>query len=288
MNNKAFDIGNADRALTNEQLSIAKQVFDQQHERQFGLPIFEVVPIPDGCKASFPLDFFSLSNSSDGPRAHIMYTPNSPLAIPADATEVYGVMVRFAKNVSWSPNDEETSFDDQVGQFIEGIDRQTLDAQIRLLIESGAVAEPSSVSSVVRDLREKNKLNTFTHILIDSEHELSEAQVATLQEIIRESYPDAEFELVGNKKFESEDAVVFIERISDLQKVFSDYTGIDKPPFILINANYRDSFIVAPKATGVEVFEDPAVGRSMRVGFYGWIEMALFALDNRRVVSGHF
>lgn len=49
----------------------------------------------------------------------------------------------------------------------------------------------------------------------------------------------------------------------------------------------NDSFIM-PVKQELQVFEDPALHRQQRVGFYGWAEMGFAVLDNRRVLLGSF
>ena len=48
-----------------------------------------------------------------------------------------------------------------------------------------------------------------------------------------------------------------------------------------------DSFLM-PMKQQVQIFEDPALHRQQRVGWYGWAELGFGVLDNRRVLLGSF
>ena len=62
---------------------------------------------------------------------------------------------------------------------------------------------------------------------------------------------------------------------SDLELV----VGLDK--------SSNDSFVM-PVKQPLEVFEDPALHRHQRAGFYGWAEVGFGVLDNRRILLGSF
>lgn len=49
----------------------------------------------------------------------------------------------------------------------------------------------------------------------------------------------------------------------------------------------NDSFVMPVKKT-VEIFEDEALHRFQRQGYYGWAELGFGVLDNRRVLAGSF
>jgi hypothetical protein len=49
----------------------------------------------------------------------------------------------------------------------------------------------------------------------------------------------------------------------------------------------NDSFVMPVKKT-VEIFEDEALHRHQRQGYYGWAEIGFGVLDNRRVLAGSF
>lgn len=70
----------------------------------------------------------------------------------------------------------------------------------------------------------------------------------------------------------------------------SDTLGItlpsDKVEIVVgLDLNNRDSF-VNPVRAEVEVFEDPALHRSRKFGFYAWREHGFSVLDSRRVLIG--
>ena len=52
-----------------------------------------------------------------------------------------------------------------------------------------------------------------------------------------------------------------------------------------IDQSANDSFVM-PVKKEVEIFEDPALHRHQRQGYYGWAEMGFGVLDNRRIIAG--
>jgi len=54
-----------------------------------------------------------------------------------------------------------------------------------------------------------------------------------------------------------------------------------------LDLNNRDSFVM-PVRREVEIFEDEALHRNQRQGYYGWAELGFGVLDNRRVLAASF
>jgi len=54
-----------------------------------------------------------------------------------------------------------------------------------------------------------------------------------------------------------------------------------------IDQSAKDSFVM-PVKKEVEIFEDPALHRHQRQGYYGWSEIGFGCLDNRRIIAGSF
>ena len=54
-----------------------------------------------------------------------------------------------------------------------------------------------------------------------------------------------------------------------------------------IDRSANDSFIM-PVKQDVQIFEDDALHRQQRAGFYGWAEVGFAVLDNRRILLGSF
>ena len=54
-----------------------------------------------------------------------------------------------------------------------------------------------------------------------------------------------------------------------------------------LDQSSNDSFVM-PVKQPLEVFEDPALHRHQRAGFYGWAEVGFGVLDNRRILLGSF
>ena len=54
-----------------------------------------------------------------------------------------------------------------------------------------------------------------------------------------------------------------------------------------LDLSANDSFIM-PVKQDVQIFEDDALHRQQRAGFYGWAEIGFAVLDNRRILLGSF
>lgn len=54
-----------------------------------------------------------------------------------------------------------------------------------------------------------------------------------------------------------------------------------------LDQSTNDSFVM-PMKQALQVFEDPALHRQQRAGYYGWAELGFGVLDNRRVILGSF
>jgi hypothetical protein len=61
----------------------------------------------------------------------------------------------------------------------------------------------------------------------------------------------------------------------------------DKEIVVGLDLSSNDSFIM-PIKQDVQIFEDDALHRQQRAGFYGWAEIGFAVLDNRRVLLGSF
>ena len=80
----------------------------------------------------------------------------------------------------------------------------------------------------------------------------------------------------------------------EYQTFFSDASGLggsvqaaDLELVVGIDQAANDSFIM-PMKQNVEIFEDPALHRQQRAGYYGFAELGFGVLDNRRVILGSF
>jgi len=61
----------------------------------------------------------------------------------------------------------------------------------------------------------------------------------------------------------------------------------DRELVIGLDRSTNDSFVMPMKGE-VQVFEDPTLHRSYRVGYYGWVDAGFGVLDNRRIILGSF
>jgi len=65
------------------------------------------------------------------------------------------------------------------------------------------------------------------------------------------------------------------------------FTGSDVELIVGLDQSSSDSFIM-PVKQDVQIFEDDALHRQQRAGFYGWAEIGFAVLDNRRILLGGF
>ena len=65
------------------------------------------------------------------------------------------------------------------------------------------------------------------------------------------------------------------------------FTGSDVELVGGLDQSSNDSFIM-PVKQDVQIFEDDALHRQQRAGFYGWAEIGFAVLDNRRILLGGF
>jgi len=63
--------------------------------------------------------------------------------------------------------------------------------------------------------------------------------------------------------------------------------GSDSELVVGLDLNKNDSFVM-PVKQEVQIFEDDALHRHQRAGFYGWAELGFAVLDNRRILLGSF
>ena len=63
--------------------------------------------------------------------------------------------------------------------------------------------------------------------------------------------------------------------------------GSDSELIVGLDLNKNDSFVM-PVKQEVQIFEDDALHRHQRAGFYGWAELGFAVLDNRRILLGSF
>ena len=78
----------------------------------------------------------------------------------------------------------------------------------------------------------------------------------------------------------------------EYQKFFTDQllgglASSDSELVVGLDLSASDSFIM-PIKQDIQIFEDDALHRHQRAGFYGWAELGFAVLDNRRILLGSF
>ena len=78
----------------------------------------------------------------------------------------------------------------------------------------------------------------------------------------------------------------------EYQRFFTDQllgglASSDSELIVGLDLSANDSFIM-PIKQDIQIFEDDALHRHQRAGFYGWAEIGFAVLDNRRILLGSF
>ena len=78
----------------------------------------------------------------------------------------------------------------------------------------------------------------------------------------------------------------------EYQRFFTDQllgglASSDSELIVGLDLSANDSFIM-PIKQDIQIFEDDALHRHQRAGFYGWAEIGVAVLDNRRILLGSF
>ena len=78
----------------------------------------------------------------------------------------------------------------------------------------------------------------------------------------------------------------------EYQKFYTDQllgalASSDSELVVGLDLSANDSFLM-PIRQDVQIFEDDALHRHQRAGFYGWAELGFAVLDNRRILLGAF
>ena len=75
--------------------------------------------------------------------------------------------------------------------------------------------------------------------------------------------------------------------LGKVQNKYGSIQAADVELVIGLDQGANDSFIM-PVKKEVEIFEDEALHRHQRQGYYGWAEIGFGVLDNRRIIAGSF
>jgi len=282
--------------------------------------IFEKIQMAPGTAAEFPLDLLSPGTEND----HVAYTNPGHGRVPERAVEGDYVMVptytvgssidyllRYAREARW----------DVVGRAMQvleaGFVKKMNDDGWHTLLAAGVDrnvlvfdADASNgqftkrLISLMKTVMRRNAGGNSGSLNRGSLTDLYLSPEAL--EDIRNWGVDQVDEITRREIYQAGDDAAAITRIFGVNLHDTDelgegqeyqlfYTnqlsgtlnGSDKELVVGLDRGANDSFIM-PIKQDVQIFEDDALHRQQRAGFYGWAEIGFAVLDNRRILLGGF
>jgi len=282
--------------------------------------IFEVIPVEPGAGTEYPLDLISPGLEGE----HIAYTNPGNGRIPERAVEgdyvtipTYGItssidwLLRYAREARWDIVSRatqvlEASFVKKMNDdgwhtlLAAGVDRNIL------VYDGDATAGMFSkrlVSLMQTVMRRNSGGNTGTSTrgrltdLYVSPEALEDIRNWGLDQIDevsrREIYVASEDGAPITRVFGVN--LIDLDELGEGQEYQTFFTDslsgavqtADLELVVGLDKSSNDSFVM-PVKQPLEVFEDPALHRHQRAGFYGWAEVGFGVLDNRRILLGSF
>jgi len=283
--------------------------------------LFEKIQMEPGSAAEFPLDLLAPGTEGD----HVAYTNPGHGRIPERAVEGDYVMVptysvassidyllRYAKEARWDVVGRamqvlEAGFTKKMNDdgwhtlLAAGVDRNILvyDA------DASAGQFTKRLVSLMKTVMRRNaggnsgSLNRgrLTDLYLSPEAledirnwGVDQVDEVTRREIYQASDDGAAITRVFGVNLHDMDEV---GEDQEYQNFFSTQLGgslgpsSDKELMIGLDLSASDSFIM-PIKQDIQIFEDEALHRHQRAGFYGWAEIGFAVLDNRRILLGSF
>jgi len=281
--------------------------------------IFEAMPLEPGATPEFPLDLLAPGTEID----HVAYTNPGNGRIPERHVEgdyvmvnTYGVsssidfLLRYAREANWNIVQRamqvlESSFVKKMNDdgwhtlLAAAVDRNIL------VYDSDAAAGQFTkrlVSLMKTVMRRNGGGNNVTapgrltdmYMSPEAIEDIRNWGIDQLDEVSRrEIYVASDdggpltrvFGVNLHDLFEMGDGQEYQEYF--LNDLGGSLEASDVELVIGLDQGANDSFVMPVKKT-VEIFEDPALHRHQRQGYYGWAEIGFGVLDNRRVIAGSF
>ena len=281
--------------------------------------IYEAMPLEPGASPEFPLDLLAPGTEND----HVAFTNPGNGRIPERHVEgdyvminTYGItssidfLLKYAREANWNVVARamqvlESSFVKKINDdgwhtlLAAAVDRNIL------VYDSDAAAGQFTkrlVSLMKTVMRRNGGGNSVTapghltdlYLSPEAIEDIRNWGVDQLDEVSRrEIYTAADdggpltriFGVNLHDVFEFGDGQEYQDYFtSDLS---GSLEGSDVELVIGLDQGANDSFVM-PVKKEVEIFEDEALHRHQRQGYYGWAEIGFGVLDNRRVIAGSF
>jgi hypothetical protein len=282
--------------------------------------IFERLSMEPGTSVEFPLDLLAPGTENE----HVAYTNPGHGRIPERAVEGDYVMVptytvassidyllRYAREARWDVVGRamqvlEAGFVKKMNDdgwhtlLAAGVDRN-------ILVYDGDAADGQFTKRLISLMKTVMRRNAGGNSGSLSRGKMTDLYLSPeALEDIRNWGVDQVDEVTRREIYQAGDDASAITRIfgvnlhdmdemgenQEYQKFFSNQlaaslNGSDPELVVGIDRTANDSFIM-PIKQDVQIFEDDALHRHQRAGFYGWAEVGFAVLDNRRILLGSF
>jgi len=276
--------------------------------------IFQRIDLPGGVDAKFPLDFYSPEKEGN----YKGFVVPKQGAIPDQIIEGDEIRVptyKIANAISWSLDYARDARWDVIARALEvftnGFVRKINDDGWHVVLKAGntnsqSVVQDASASAgeftkalltnmMVKMLRQTGGRNArLTDLYLSPEG---------LADILNFDDTTVGSIYLNSLLFKREDELtsLFGVRLHELQELGESqeyesflvttlgraHTGGDLEFCVGLDLQHRDSFVM-PVRQNMEMYDDPALHRSMKAGLYGWLELGMAALDIRRAIIGSF
>ena len=282
--------------------------------------IFETINVEPGASTEYPLDLISPGLEGE----HVAYTNPGHGRVPERAVEsdyvtipTYSItssvdyLLRFAREARWDVAARaievmEAGFVKKMNDdgwhtiLAAGVDRN-------ILVYDGDATAGLFSKRLVSLLQTTMRRNAGGNAGSSNRGRLTDLYVSPeALEDIRNWGVDQVDEITRREIYQAGDDAAAITRIfgvnlhdmdelgegQEYQKFYSNQlaaslNGSDPELVVGIDRTANDSFIM-PIKQDVQIFEDDALHRHQRAGFYGWAEVGFAVLDNRRILLGSF
>ena len=282
--------------------------------------IFEKMAVEPGASVEFPLDLLAPGEEN----SHVAYTNPGHGRIPERAVEGDYVMVptytvassidyllRYAREARWDIVGRamqvlEAGFVKKMNDdgwhtlLAAGVDRN-------ILVYDGDAANGQFTKRLISLLKTVMRRNGGGNTGSLRRGSLSDVYLSLeALEDIRNWGLDQIDEVTRREIYQAGDGDAVITRVfgvnlhdmdelgsgQEYQTFYSDQLagtlqGSDSELIVGLDLAKNDSFVM-PVKQEVQIFEDDALHRHQRAGFYGWAELGFAVLDNRRILLGSF
>ncbi len=282
--------------------------------------IFEKISMAPGTAAEFPLDLLAPGTEAD----HVAYTNPGHGRIPERAVEGDYVMVptytvgssidyllRYAREARWDVVGRamqvlEAGFVKKMNDdgwhtlLAAGVDRN-------ILVYDADAAQGQFTKRLISLMKTVMRRNAGGNSGSLNRGSLTDVYLSPeALEDIRNWGIDQVDEVTRREIYQAGDDGAAITRVfginlhdmdelgqnQEYQVFYTDQLGgtlasSDDELVVGIDRSANDSFIM-PVKQDVQIFEDDALHRQQRAGFYGWAEVGFAVLDNRRILLGSF